>query len=62
MKKGELNVQVGRMMVGMSQMKLEGGGFLKDLGRKDGKVRTDNLAPCMKVVQIPTMKYVESEG
>ena len=42
--------------------KLGGGGFLKDGGRKYGEVREESLASCMEVVQIPTVKCIESEG
>ena len=50
------------MMVWMTQMKLEGGGFLKDGVRKDWEVRKENLASCKEVVQIPTVKHIKSEG
>ena len=50
------------MMVWMTQMKLEGGGFLKDGVRKDWEVRKENLASCKEVVQIPTVKYIEFDS
>ena len=58
----EENVPVGRMMVGTCQRKVEGEGLLKDGGHKDGEVRKENLASCIEFVQIPSEKYIKSEG
>ena len=45
------------MIVGMCQRKVEGEGLLKVGGHKDGEI----LASCTQVVQIPTLKYINSE-